>query len=174
MTEKGGADLAEKGIARLALFVSLAAFGFSVFQWWTTERDSKVKASIELSNQLVTNPHLSEMRRVWFQMPKTNAATASNVVNIESTRMLYVYYDFVAALLLNGRVDEKYFPVQLNCELASQYHALEDAAKSDPIYSLAIPLSSLKNLSTYVAQHDIDRATTFSGICPGPFMYINK
>jgi len=95
-------------IALVALIVSLSASAFSFYQWRVSERESKVNATIEITNRYLEDDHvkaaMDELR------PESGPPN-------EFVPRLFARLDYIAQLITNEEIDPAYVPHRIMCDM---------------------------------------------------------
>jgi hypothetical protein len=124
------ATMAERSglIAKTALGISVASFGFSAFQWWNTEGESRITAAIEISKRFLEEPPK--------EYPE-DQVERHKAIQIHARRITYIAY-----LMNQGRLDVRYVSPAIKCEIDTMWRAAL-ALQYDPSTPYKIPTPDL-------------------------------
>lgn len=114
MTAAAGSDKSSKTIALIALVVSIAAAGFSVFQWWNATKESRIAATVEVVKSYRRDLDTEAV------IPFFRAAHGIKPVGQDEINAFkfYGFLDFVAILGNRDRLEASYIPHDLVCLIA--------------------------------------------------------
>lgn len=108
--------------AIIALLVSIGTAGFSGFQWWNSERESRISAAIDISKN-----HAHEIDDATWRLVVGvyNGKTAlSPDEGVKLARHGDVI-EYIALLANTGRLDKGYLSPTVQCDIAFTNAALE-------------------------------------------------
>jgi hypothetical protein len=98
--------------ALVALVLSVISTGFGVYQWWSSGRDEKIRAAIELSDRYIDQRVDAELYLNKFRAGQGGAKELLEPVQNQFARLTYV-----AFLANRGYVDPNYLSQRLICDL---------------------------------------------------------
>ena len=110
-------------IATLSLAVAAVSSAFAVYQWWTSDKQEKIRAAIDISNQHLADPvnkvALDLMAR---QVNMGQGSMLDYAPKLASYQARLEYFAFLAN---RGLADRRYYSMSLTCEIIG-------IASSDP------------------------------------------
>jgi hypothetical protein len=118
-------------VAILALCVSIGTAAFSIYQWRSSQTESKINSAIEISKQYIRDKELSNGRNelISAQEEIPTAGTAAAY----SFREYIDYLEYISYLANNSRVDEQYISPTLQCDIWEASVLLVDIGKKHSI-----------------------------------------
>jgi hypothetical protein len=145
---KAKLDEATVQISALALGVSLLATGFAIYQWWTTGRDEKIRATIEVSNKYIEeaiNPEDLQMQ--YDVLRRQMAAGQANIFDVEKLdaplriKKHYSRLEYISYLANRGKLDLGYLSQFVICDVVEAPDNLTEAKKLREARKLTCPSS---------------------------------
>jgi hypothetical protein len=96
-----------------ALIVSVSAVVLSIHQWLVSERNARVKDTVEIANAYLKKNSLPEFNRLILY---TNASEIS-LVEVAQLRLFLYRMEYIAKLANGTRLDLAFIPLNLKCDL---------------------------------------------------------
>jgi hypothetical protein len=113
-TPEGKKDRTSDRVAVLALVLSILSSGFAVYQWWSSAKEERIRAAIEISNKFnddAVNP-------AWIASQVT---MGYGVATEQFTKVGNYFYrlEYVAYLANHDLVDKRYLSESVLCAIVS-------------------------------------------------------
>ncbi len=117
------------GLAVAALIISIGTAAFSIYQWWNSERSSRINAAMEVSKHYLEDKELNAARMEINMMVSVKQQTVS-VESSLATRAYISWLNYVAFLSNNERLDPDYLAELLTCDIISKGQMVRQFAKN--------------------------------------------
>jgi len=125
-------------LSALALGVSFLSSSFAIYQWWTSGRDEKIRAAIEISNKYsddaIKPRQLArdyEMARSQFLSGAMGRLELEKLDERFKIRKHFNRLEYVAFLANRGQIDTNYLSQLVLCDIARASDDLAFLHKSD-------------------------------------------
>jgi hypothetical protein len=110
-------------IATLSLALAVASSVFAVYQWWTSDKQEKIRAAIDISNQHLADPvNKVALDLLARQVQSGQGSIVDFAPKLASYRARLEYFAFLAN---RGLADRRYYSMSLTCDIIG-------IASSDP------------------------------------------
>jgi hypothetical protein len=95
----------------LALGLSVISSGFGVYQWWSTGREERIRAAIDLSDRYIDQAITAD-----FLLNQYKAGTA-NITDLEPVKRQYARIAYISFLVNHGLVNADYLAHRTICDI---------------------------------------------------------
>jgi hypothetical protein len=114
--------LTSNQIALLALGLSILSSGFGVYQWWSSGREDRIRAAIDLSDKYIEQAVTAD---VLLQQYRSGTA---NYESLEPVRRQAARIEYIAFLVNHGYVNPDYLAQRTVCDIIA---AADPSANSE-------------------------------------------
>jgi hypothetical protein len=105
--------LTSNQIASLALALSVLSSAFGAYQWWSSGREERIRAAIDLSDRYIDQAVMAELRVNQYQ------AGLGNGESLEPVRRQQARIEYIAFLVNHGLVNADYLAQRTVCDIVS-------------------------------------------------------
>jgi len=127
-------------IAAMALVVSFLSSGFAVYQWWTSGRDEKIRATIEISNKFnedaIDPKPLGQSYAVALEEFRSGSKEFTEIAGLEAPNRIRKHFErleYISYLANRGKLEPDYMSQFVKCDIVH--------APADMDYLRSLPLS---------------------------------
>jgi hypothetical protein len=115
--------------AAIALVISLCTAAFSIYQWWTGQREARIVAAIEVSNKQLEKRDESLLLTIakWY--------SNRGIESVPDYMRIAAHYDeleYIAFLANKDRVDKDYLSMSVVCDIVLTEGAMNNIKKKVP------------------------------------------
>jgi hypothetical protein len=128
--------------ALLALILSILSSGFGVYQWWSTGRDEKIRAAIDLSDKYITQRIDQKEARSELNQFQTGFGGSSflNKIHNQTARL-----EYIAFLANRNLVNYDYLSQFILCDFLYPLEQSPEVAAFKKTHTIACSIQSIND-----------------------------
>ena len=107
-------DLTSHKISLLALTFSIVSFGFGIYQWWSSGRQERIRAAIDLSDRYIDQA--VSIRSIHLIEEQVQSGT-TNVLSLDPAKRQVARLEYIAFLVNHGLVNASYLAQRTVCDI---------------------------------------------------------
>jgi hypothetical protein len=100
-------------IAKVALFISIGTAAFSIYQWWNTQREDRIKNAIEISKSYYKDVDTLTQRAVMLAYKGQKVSPQQILLIGQMTDQM----EYIALLTNHGKLDQDFLSQDIQCAM---------------------------------------------------------
>jgi hypothetical protein len=134
---------------QVAFYLSLGSFLFGAFQWWHSEKEGRIKTTVEIGQKYIQDKDVYRQIVAWTKWEFSDAPWRRDDQPVNDPELVdrwsYIYYlNYIAYLIVEGKIDRSYLPPNLRCALLQAGLSMRKLKQNGRIH---LDLKSLENLT---------------------------
>ena len=143
---KAKLDKVSVQIAAMALTLSVLSSGFAIYQWWTTGKDEKIRATIDISNKYIEEAvdpiQLQKEESIKRKEVEAGFDRVESLLKLDAPQKIRKHYsslEYISFLANKGKLDTDYLSQFVICDILNAPDTLIEAGKLSKVLHSACP-----------------------------------
>jgi hypothetical protein len=113
-----------RNLAVLSFVLSVAAIGWSVYQWFYVQRQTRINTAVELSRIYLVDKTIQDGFYLFLDHRSEFKELKGESRAFLSARSFVDFLEYVSFLVNEDRVDNRYISVRIKCDIAFAFHEI--------------------------------------------------